>query len=80
MESDHEKEIQELVIARLRTLPDGKEISIGAEGEFTKEELIEHVRADDAIGKKMIAIEMNFLRALKEGIFFDYDEFADNAA
>ncbi|OGZ45260.1 MAG: hypothetical protein A3C84_02935 [Candidatus Ryanbacteria bacterium RIFCSPHIGHO2_02_FULL_48_12] len=77
---DQEKEIQELVIARLRTLPDGKEISMGADGEFTKEELIEHVRVNDAVGKKMIDVEMGFLRALKEGIFYDHNEFADNPA
>ena len=67
MESDQEKDIQELVIARLRMLPDGKEISVGADGEFTKEELIEHVKLNDAIGKKMIDVEMSFLRTLKEG-------------
>jgi hypothetical protein len=68
-----EKEIQELVIARLQTLPDSKEISIGASGDFTKEDLIQHVQAGDEIGKRIIDIEMSFLRALKDGIFYDYD-------
>lgn len=77
---DSEKEIQELVIARLRTLPEGKEISIGSAGEFTKEELINHVRQYDDLGRKIIDIEMSFLRAMKDGIFYDQELFADNKA
>lgn len=69
---DTEKEIIDLVVARLQNLPSNKEISIGSSGEFTKTELIEHVRKADEIGKKMIAIEMDFLRSMKEGIFYEY--------
>lgn len=65
-----DKEIIELVMARLKNLPSDKEISIGSSGEFTKDEIIEHVRKDDEIGKKMIAIEMDFLRSIKDGIFY----------
>lgn len=66
-----EKEIIDLVIARLQNLPSDKEISIGSSGEFTKEELIEHVKNDDSIGQKMIIIEMDFLRSMKEGVFYE---------
>lgn len=66
-----EKEIIDLVIARLQNLPFDKEISIGSSGEFTKEELIEHVKNDDSIGQKMVAIEMDFLRSMKEGVFYE---------
>ena len=65
------KEIIDLVVARLQNLPSNKEISIGSSGEFTKAELIEHVKKADDIGKKMIAIEMDFLRSMKDGIFYD---------
>ena len=65
------QEIIDLVIARLQNLPSNKEISIGSSGELTKDELIEHVKKDDEIGKKMIAIEMDFLRSMKEGIFYE---------
>lgn len=65
-----EKEIIDLVIARLQNLPSNKDISIGLSGEFTKNQLIEHVRKSDDIGKKIITIEMDFLRSLKEGIFY----------
>ena len=59
------EEIKEL-IARLEMLPDDKKISIG-QREFTKEEIIEHVKKGDLIGKMMIDIELGFLRDMKEG-------------
>ncbi len=66
-----EKEIIDLVVARLQNLPSDKEISIGSAGEFTKDQLIEHVKEDDEIGKKMVTLEMDFLRSMKEGIFYE---------
>lgn len=71
MRKDNHDEIKELVIARLRTLPDSKGISIGSFGEFTKEQLIERVRSGDEVGEKIIQVEMNFLRALKDGILYE---------
>jgi len=68
---ENEQEIKELVIARLKTLPEDKGVSIGADGEFTKDELIRHVQEGDEIGKKMVEIEMDFLRSLKAGTFYD---------
>ena len=73
------KEIIDLVIARLQNLPSNKEISIGSSGEFTKAELIEHVKKADDIGKKMIAIEMDFLRSMKNGIFYGQYSPSNNA-
>lgn len=60
-------EIKELVLARLETLPSNKKISIGSSGEFSKDELIAHVKKGDPVGKKIIDIELSFLRALKTG-------------
>ncbi|MFH1065331.1 MAG: hypothetical protein V1734_02385 [Nanoarchaeota archaeon] len=66
--SGTEKEIKELVIARLETMPSDEKVSIGSAGEFNKEELISEVKKGSSIGKKIIEIEMEFLRAMKEGI------------
>lgn len=63
-----DKEIRELVIARLRSLSSGRKISIGSKGEFTKEELIRRVEKEDPIGKKIIQIQLSYLQSLKEGI------------
>lgn len=62
------EDIKELVIIRLETLPSNMKISIGSYGEFSKDELIDHVKKEDGIGKKMVEIELEFLRALKEGV------------
>jgi len=61
------EDIKELVIARLDVLSSDKKISIGSIGEFTKNELIEHVKEEDEIGKKAVEVELTFLKALKEG-------------
>lgn len=63
-----DEDIKKLVIARLEVLPPDKKISIGSIGEFTKEELIESVKNEDALGKKIIQIELEFLQALKGGV------------
>ena len=68
MKESINQEIKNIVIARLETLPRDRKISIGSEGSFSKDELIEHIEKDDKIGKKIIEIEMEFLRSLKEGI------------
>ena len=65
---DRNAEIRELVMARLSTFPSNKKICIGNYGELTREDMIKHVSKEDAIGKKIIEIELAYLRALKQGI------------
>lgn len=64
-----DKKLKELVIARLEVLPANKKISIGSTGEFTKDELIEQVEKESSIGEKIIEIELEYLQALKKGLF-----------
>jgi hypothetical protein len=66
-----DEEIRKLVIERLKTLPSGKHISIGNEGSFTKRELIKQVAKRSHLGKKIVRAELEFLRALKKGEFFN---------
>ena len=66
------EEVKELVIARLETLPENKKISIGGFGEFSKEELIENVKSDSEVGKKIVEVEFEFINAIKEGKLNDY--------
>lgn len=63
-----DEDIKELVIERLKYLPENMKISIGSIGSFTKEELIEHVKEGDSIGKKIVEVELHFLKTLKEGV------------
>jgi len=65
------KDIKELVKARLNVLPLNVHISIGSDGEFNRDELIEHIDRGDKIGKKIIQVDMEFLQALKKGEFYE---------
>lgn len=66
-----EQEIKQLVVERLKTLPEGTGMSIGSMGDFNKQELISHVEQGDDIGQKIIEVELNFLRGLKNGILYE---------
>lgn len=61
------EEIKKIVIERLKTLSPGKRISIGSEGQFTKEEMIKHVQKGDRIGQKIMAVQLFYLRSFKRG-------------
>lgn len=65
---DTNEEIRKLVLARLSMSSSETMKSIGDEGVFTRDELIEHVKTGDKIGKTIQDIEMEWLRALKSGI------------
>jgi len=62
-----DEEIQQLVIERLKTISPDKKLSIGGEGNFTVEELIDRVKKNDEIGQKIIEVQMKFLQSLKTG-------------
>lgn len=52
-------------MARLSVIPEGKRISIGSKSDFTKEELIRHVKDRDDIGQKMVEVELKYLQTMK---------------
>ena len=58
------EDIINLVIARLETIPSNVELSVGNEGSFSIEELMDRVRKQDDIGKKMIEMQLAYLRSL----------------
>ena len=60
------EEIKEIVIARLKTIPDKFKIAIGNQDSFTKEQIINEVMKESETGKKMIDIQMRYLRSLKD--------------
>lgn len=64
-----DEDIRKLVLARLRMLSSGRKISIGSDGEFSKEELISRVEKNDDVGKKITQIQLEYLQSLKKGIF-----------
>ena len=66
----YDKSVRELVATRLETLPEDSVVSFGADGEFTKKQLIESVHKGNTIGQKMVELEMSFLQGLKDGILY----------
>lgn len=64
-----DEDIRNLVIARLRTFSRDRKISIGSEGKFSADELIERVKKNDDIGKTIVQIQLQYLQSLKEGLF-----------
>ncbi len=69
-DKEKQEQLKKLVIARLDTLPPNVSISVGSDGQFNKKELIEQIKNDTNIGKKMIEIEIEYMRMLKEGKFY----------
>ena len=76
MEHDHEakqlnideEEIRRLIVARLSVLSPDTAISIGSDGSFKRDDLIERVERGDDVGKKFEQMEVEWLRSLKEGV------------
>lgn len=62
-----EEEIKKLVIVRLETMPSNIKISIGSEGSLSKKDLINHVKMGDELGKNIINLQLQYLRAMKSG-------------
>lgn len=63
-----DEEIRKLVIARLKLLSPHTIKSIGSMGTFSRDQLIERVERGDEVGETIKNIEMEWLRAQKEGI------------
>lgn len=68
-----DEEVKKIVIARLEVFPADKKISIGSTGELTKQEMINNVEKGTDIGKKIIEVQLNYLRSLKEAPFYEQD-------
>ncbi|HTX86748.1 MAG TPA: hypothetical protein VMC41_01615 [Candidatus Nanoarchaeia archaeon] len=63
-----DEEVRKLVIARLSVLSKDTIISLGSEGSFTRDQLVESVEAGDSVGEKLAEIQMEWLRSFKSGI------------
>ena len=64
------KAIKELIIAKIDAqMTAHLKLSIGSFGTMNKEEMIEHIKKEDTIGKQIVRVHMNFLKALVSGEF-----------
>lgn len=61
------QDIINLVIARLKTIPSNANLSVGSDKEpMSAEALIEEVKKQTEIGKKLIESQLFFLRSLQD--------------
>ena len=59
---------RELTLVRLESAKPELCFSSGTNGAtYTRDEMIEHVREGDAVGKDFVDVQMEFMRALKGG-------------
>ena len=65
-----DEEVRRLVVGRLKASPSDTIKSIGGSGIYTREELIQHVQAGDEIGKTIEKAQMEWLRAVAEGVLY----------
>ena len=63
-----DEQMREIVLMRLQTLSSDVSLSLGSDGDFSRDELIQHVRSGDEIGLKIQEAQIEWLRSLKEGL------------
>ncbi|MFA6526731.1 MAG: hypothetical protein WCT26_04975 [Candidatus Buchananbacteria bacterium] len=61
-------EVRELVLARLSVLSSDTIVSLGLDGSFTRDELLDSVERGDNVGEKIAEIQMEWLRSFKESM------------
>jgi hypothetical protein len=68
MKNEIPENIKELVIAKIDSqMPSHLKLSIGSYGALTKEEMIEHVKKGDEVGRQIVNAHMSFMKALSNG-------------
>jgi len=67
----YSKDIKQLVKARISVMPSNLKLSVGNHGTFSKEELIDCVEKENMVGKEVIRMQMDFIKALTSGRLMD---------
>lgn len=63
--------MKQLAIARLRTIPQEYQITVGDVGNLSRDEVIQNIIENSDIGKKMVSIQMDFIRDMADGDLYD---------
>lgn len=60
---------KEIVIERLKAMPQNIKIALGSDGKFLdKEKMLKEVNGETNLGKKIIKIQFEYLKSFKEGL------------
>lgn len=66
---NEEEIIKRIVIERVKSMAPNVRIALGSKAGFlNKDQLLDEIKKDTLEGKKIIAIQMRYLRALKEDV------------
>jgi len=63
----YSKDVKQLVKERISIMPSNIKLSIGNYGTFSKEEMLASVDKEDAVGKEVVRMQMDFIKALTSG-------------
>ncbi|HLC46518.1 MAG TPA: hypothetical protein VJI75_02130 [Candidatus Nanoarchaeia archaeon] len=64
-----EEMVRKIILERLKAMAPNVKIALGSKGEFLdRDALMKEVQNSTQVGKKIVEIQMRYLRALKEGI------------
>jgi hypothetical protein len=63
-------QLKELVLERISVMPSTMRVVIGTT-EVVKEDIINHVEAEDDIGKQMMEMELDYLRDQVSGVIYE---------
>lgn len=66
---DISQKLRELVLERLKRMPEDMEMSIG-DLDYSKTELLNHVSEGDEIGKEVVNMQIEFLQDLASGSIY----------
>lgn len=61
------EDMKELVITRIEAIPSDLRLSIGGGESITKEQMIEHVKKEDKIGRHIVMMHISFIKAVARG-------------
>lgn len=67
------EEMKKLVLARMKASTDELIINLGS-NEYSKEQLLESVERGDDLGKQIIEIQMDYIRDMANGAFYEQHE------
>lgn len=66
------EQLKKLVLERVNVMPDTMRIAVG-EDDFTKSDIMRHIKEEDEVGKQMMEIELGFLRDLASGAIYAHE-------
>ena len=59
------EDIKKIVIARLESMPENMRLSFGDSGNFDKYALIQQVKDETSVGKRISDMQLSYLRSFK---------------